>query len=418
VFISCQKEKKHFEPENPFASTAKEWYYSSFKRSAEWKQSPLHGKKLPEWNHSIYKKIGNMEIVEFPLVSARKAILIPSSEALSSADKRRIAEASLNKISFVRKPDQSMKLREISYVPTLQYLKQNNYDISRRSVLNAINDFTGQIIIRNWKGKVLSIKQSVNGQITRKLKTGRKENKSQSSGQQQMKDGFCSGPNDLWECEFIMNCDVIAYGDGMQVWENCELEPTDNCTPVYCEDPGDDPCLEMTGEECACQFYGIGCGEGSEGDDPEEEACPDYVCPNDIGSESISEQISSTTGTQATGSNGLQVRTDQYKWYFARNQASTVSWKYWSLEETDAEQKYGNWRFTAVRHLNIGVEGSMPACIDSNPTITSATGSLGSKGSSAKMILAYEMHIKVTCCNLCPEVTRQGQSLAVWTCTQ
>ena len=90
MFFSCQKEKHQKQPENSLAPAAKEWYYSSFKKSAEWKQSPLHGKKLPDWGRSSYKKIGNMEIVEFPLVSALKTVLIPSWENLAFADKKRI----------------------------------------------------------------------------------------------------------------------------------------------------------------------------------------------------------------------------------------------------------------------------------------------------------------------------------------
>ena len=51
-----------------FTAFVKNWYYETFKKTAEWLSSAEHGKKLPDWKHGEYKKIGGMEIVEFPLI--------------------------------------------------------------------------------------------------------------------------------------------------------------------------------------------------------------------------------------------------------------------------------------------------------------------------------------------------------------
>ena len=89
---------KHFN-EKFDAAFVKEWYYGVFKKSNEWKGSG--GKQLPYWPKGVYKKVGNLEIVEFPLMKKSKDISIPA-DGLEDYNKIRIAEASLQRIAFIR----------------------------------------------------------------------------------------------------------------------------------------------------------------------------------------------------------------------------------------------------------------------------------------------------------------------------
>ena len=106
ILASCKKEKDSSDTsdntkllEKFDASFVKEWYYSVFKKSNEWKGSG--GKQLPYWPKGIYKKVGNLEIVEFPLMKKSKDISIPA-DGLEDYNKIRIAEASLQRIAFIR----------------------------------------------------------------------------------------------------------------------------------------------------------------------------------------------------------------------------------------------------------------------------------------------------------------------------
>ncbi|RZK10541.1 MAG: hypothetical protein EOO46_10380 [Flavobacterium sp.] len=337
--VSCQKLERtsheiNMGPEDGFnAATAKEWYYGVFKKSPAWSNSQLHGKKLPDWKNSIYKRIGNIEIVEFPLLAGKKEILIPSTENLSPTNKKRVADVALTKISFIKKANGQTAVRELVYIPSFQYMQNQNYDISETSMLGSLNDFTGQIVIRNWEGKVLSIKLVKDGKIFRSLRLN-KNNKSQIiDGQIVAKTGaYCDGANDLWQCVVNIICDVTIYSDGVEEWGNCREEMTDECWPVYCEEDVS-PCEGLTSEECACQLYGVGCdneeGDGQCDQNKLNEASQDFDNYTNIAAISPIEESGSTTNP------GNDPITGSFSWTVIK--ASIAGWeirsncdfKYW-----------------------------------------------------------------------------------------
>jgi hypothetical protein len=167
IISGCKKSDKSFVTSNEFnIENAKEWYYGTFKKSAEWASSPLHGKKLPDWKHGIYKKVGGMEIIEFSLITSEKTVFITSSDELTAADKIRITKSSLTKIAFIQKSNKVIEVRQTDYIPDFKYLQKHNYDISNASILKTDNNFTGKLIIRNWKGDILARKLMREGKIT------------------------------------------------------------------------------------------------------------------------------------------------------------------------------------------------------------------------------------------------------------
>lgn len=82
VVISCQKQtldagddiSKVFN-----AKAAKEWYYDTFKKSPEWQTSTEKEKKLPDWGKPLITKVGNNEVVEFPLIESTSSYSISST---------------------------------------------------------------------------------------------------------------------------------------------------------------------------------------------------------------------------------------------------------------------------------------------------------------------------------------------------
>jgi len=111
---------------NPAA--VKEWWYGTFVKSAEWtsyysgqKNNKLVNSKVrdksPDWNHGTYRKVGNMEIVEFPLIKGVASLLLPLNSKLTASNRKRIAEASLTRIAFIKKGDGNIIVREIDYIP-------------------------------------------------------------------------------------------------------------------------------------------------------------------------------------------------------------------------------------------------------------------------------------------------------------
>ncbi|MBA3674704.1 MAG: hypothetical protein H0W75_07065, partial [Chitinophagaceae bacterium] len=140
TFNSCKKVAldEVFTPEfdKTFnTAAAKEWYYGTFKKSAEWasyysiksgttanngaiasteKAAKPNELKLPDWKHGVYRKVGNMEVMEFPLHKAHRSISIPN-KSLTEGEKKKIAAASLTRIVFIKRGE-NIYVREIDYI--------------------------------------------------------------------------------------------------------------------------------------------------------------------------------------------------------------------------------------------------------------------------------------------------------------
>ena len=110
------------------AMAAKEWFYGSFKKSTEYasyysakttetaRYSSKPSGKLPDWTRSTYRKVGRIEIVEFPLIKAKTTMSVPTA-GLSKQDVKRIAEASLTRLAIIKNPNGKILVREIYYIP-------------------------------------------------------------------------------------------------------------------------------------------------------------------------------------------------------------------------------------------------------------------------------------------------------------
>jgi hypothetical protein len=257
LFNSCQKEDSRTTTEVSFnADSVKEWYYGAFKKSAEWQTSPMKGKKLPDWKHPVIGKIGNNDAIEFPLVKETTSFSIPAIEgntALTTAERTRVAEASLSKIVFIKNSDGNMLVREIDYVPSWQYLRENKFDVSHASLMKSDNNFSGLVVVKQWDGTIISKSMFSGGKFTMKGKGSNTKN-NQGAKSNLMEETACY---DVEYCVWQQDCTIEIIAD--QITEICgEWYNTGNCwTEQYCPQVVGTP----------CQLYGIGCDD-SVGDPP------------------------------------------------------------------------------------------------------------------------------------------------------
>lgn len=246
--ISCQKELSSPESQHDVFNekAAKEWYYGTFKKSAEWAASNLKGKKLPDWKHPVAGKLGNYDIAEFPLVSGSTSFPIYSNQAnrnLVSADLIRIANGSVSKIIFFKGNSGEIFVREIDFIPDWDYLKEKKYDISDISILNKEKEFSGIIIVKKWDGSLVSSVMYKNGQQIMKSKLIRVGNDGKNGEVNSIETLVCT---DYQFCVWQQDCEIVINGDQMtticEEWYN-----TGDCwIETYCEDDGEDCVLTGT----------------------------------------------------------------------------------------------------------------------------------------------------------------------------
>lgn len=244
---------------------AKEWYYDVFKKSSEWQLSSLKGKKLPDWKHGVYRKSGNLEILEFPLMKEKKTFSIASSSNndITKRERIEIANGSLSRIAIIRISGKETLIRELDYIPDLNFLTSKKFDISDISLGNRINKFSGKIIVKKWQGTEIGSYRLENGRITKKSR--RIANSAATSGL--MKSAQSGGGCEIFDvCEYMRYCTGGVGGDEWYNTDECtEWEPTGNCyMEEECEMPGDD---DPHGPS-DCELYGVDCGDNGGGGTP------------------------------------------------------------------------------------------------------------------------------------------------------
>lgn len=297
VIIACRREAVQ-EVNTAFDSaSAKEWYYGVFKKSIEWashRQNTTNGVQLPDWKQGITRKLGGMEIVEFPLIKSKSRVALASGE-----NNQRLAEAVLSRIVFIRK-DGQMYVREMDYIPDAGYAGRKGYDISDNNIQKLDPAFTGRLVIKKWGGQELSRRLVENGKITKK---GRRVPVAASQTVQKESDASSRESCTTYRiCEWYQDCWYELQGDNL-VKECSAWTPTGYCwEETYCEA---DPCDGLNNEECGCVLYGI-CGGGEEG---EGENCDNKQAELASAGTVMSEKESITE----TSNNGT-LRSKKYVW--------------------------------------------------------------------------------------------------------
>ena len=306
LLASCERELYEQPTNTSFSSeVAKDWYYNSLKNSEQFRKlSEIKGGKLPDWNNGVYRKTGTIEIIEFPLIKAKKQIAFPSTGKLNPAEVKRVLDASLTRVLFIKVDKKDIVMRELNYIPDYQYLQNKGFDISEVNLSKEKNDFTGAIHIKTWDSQLLSTRILKNGKVlnTIDFNIQSKINKSNATS----KINAC----ELYEVvEYIQYCDGTVYGDTWTATGTCSpWEPTGNVFGPYevC-DNSQNECEFSSNPNCECEMYGLGCNNNPPVDPPKT-PCENAVSENNsaktrINNPIVNDQVSLMTQSIATDTN-------------------------------------------------------------------------------------------------------------------
>jgi len=367
IAIGCQKilDEPSFKVNAEFdAAFVKEWYYGTFKKSSEWLSSVEHGKKIPDWKHPVYKKIGNIKIIEYPLIKANKKIPVLSEKFLP-LERVKLSEASVDRIVFVQKNDGKISVRELSFIPEWDYLKSNNFDIIDEVVSNNAKNFIGQLLVNDWSGKQVSKWQIHNGSF-KKIK--RKINAPVNTSS-----NIINQTSNIQNCvtylitEYERNCEYTSFGEGVSVYHCSEWIPTGlSWYEEVCD--AEDPCEGFSEEQCACMVYGVCNGD-------EEEDCS-ITSISKLSELSNNSTTSNETISVSTISEQPEVRTKKYEWIILKN----IGWHLFSFDKgihvaTANPDPTLKWNWQSFEHQNISrvgivIGGNVEyALISATPTI-------------------------------------------------
>jgi hypothetical protein len=284
IILACQKEDSKESTSKDFnVAQAKEWWYGEFIKSAAYSTvdyksvfapSQRDGikatKKYPSWKDGISYKAGVLQFVELPLVYNNQVALFPGSEVLTRNEKIRIASASLNKLLLIKKPDNSTVIRTVSLIPSPEYASAKGYDISNTTLQKPDPQFSGWLLVKDWKETLLKYWQIQNGRIVKKMVLKEKSSLNQNNQLTTIEvcnyvtvekiGRLCVGnpigdqpPNtNPEECT-----EWVEYTYFDQEWL-CELV-------VIEDDPTGECGMGISAEQCACILYNIGCEDGGGG---------------------------------------------------------------------------------------------------------------------------------------------------------
>jgi hypothetical protein len=387
-------------------AAAKELYYGQFQKSSDNAKQKNEGKKTPVWKNGVYKKEATFEIMEFPLIKQKVMFPIQNDETLSGTDKKRIADASLNRVIFVKTKTKKYLIRELNYIPDWEYLKAKNYDISDVNV--ASNKFTGRIITKTWDGTVLGIFKIVDGKIMGKIKVLTNNNAVRDNNTTNVTE--TCGVNEV--CQYQRDCDYICYGD------NCL--PTGECTPWVptgdCEFNGQ-PC-GADGEE-NCELYGVNCdnegdgdggGGGDDEEEDEEETCDECgnitqaqaaaqlneitgSCDNTVGIPTIG----SSTGPDANGVERKPWASHGCGYSYTRLGLWTSHFAAYYNGMLFKETPSSPWKFETFSFNEVMKDGGdLPPCYGVNIS-SNIVGGIIDNGLAARGVGSFTLTFKITC---------------------
>ncbi|TAF92935.1 MAG: hypothetical protein EAZ47_07935 [Bacteroidetes bacterium] len=335
---------------------AKEWYYGDFKKSDDYKTlnnnsvfltshegsnllsnhvaAAPNSKKYPKWSlGESYVKEG-LEIVEMPLLYDKTVVLLPGTENTDLNAKKRIANASLNKVVFIKDAGGKINVRLVTIVPTLEYAASKGYDISGNSCKNLDSNFSGYIMSRKWDETTVAILKVSNGKKYQKRSFTRNSNQPVNSGKSaasnSAQNSAANGTGEclIWVPKVYKVCVVVAEGDEpepeCEEWGEAE-SPTQGTFEVNPDCLGDFP---DTGEEIEpnpCTLYQIGCDDtgGEEDESACETAEAEYRAKFDSYHSTVPEMI--TEINAPTGSAGTAPVVGRIAWTVV--EASARNWR-------------------------------------------------------------------------------------------
>ena len=268
IIYACRRTVQAEENNTVFdANAAKEWYYSVFKKSSQWALGKSkNGIKLPDWSKPKEYKIGEIEVIEYPLLQEKKVRRFMDN-SMTNEERNKMFNATIDKVLFLKMSNGNIKVRIVQITPDLDYLKNKNYDISNNSFTSLDKNFSGTLKMFKWDGKFTKGFTYNNGKVINEivkislvapnLKVINGKTYDNGDG-----DMICDYHVDY--C-YLQTCFLVIYGDGM-VTNECD-EPVLDHIDYYEYNCHTDPCAgDNFTEECFCENYSLCDGENDEVD--------------------------------------------------------------------------------------------------------------------------------------------------------
>lgn len=200
------------------------------------------------------------------------------SETLSESDSRKIIDNTIFKVLFVKAPNKPMEVRIIQFTPTLNYLKNKNFDLSNLSFKDYTKEFKGDFMIFDFDNNFKKGYHFANDGIkTIKLQTIflNKNNTANvplldvtTTSSSDLCDNSIEIESNCWYNVHITYETICTGGWNLDEGFNpnyCHIEIVSiYCELAYCDNTIDfENCLNQgnTQEQCLCILYEIGCGE-------------------------------------------------------------------------------------------------------------------------------------------------------------
>jgi hypothetical protein len=402
VIVACQKTADASLPVSQSSfnpAYVKEWYYGTFKKSAEWASSNTKTKKLPDWNHPTVGKIGDFEAIEYPLVKVISAFSIAGGATTSPDMMRKIANASLSKIVFIKDKNNKVQVREIDYIPEWQYLQKKGFDISDVSMVKDKKGFSGSLRINKWDAEPISLSVIEKGTII-KIGNSKKESHLKANSPE-----IISGASDdctgYEYCTWERQCIYHTYGDLPSVLECGEWYNTGICWTEYVCGGDLDPCA----------LYGLNC-PGADDD------CSN-VCQEVSNALSDVQVISEDIDFNITPIDALKKHKNP-RWRILKN----LTWSLYSQEEGViklVDPQTNKWQWESLQHNSISKEGfTVGGTIAytqgvGTPSFTAGTPNILYAGMSVNVSVTYSPACDCGGANvIIPSFTKNYTSNAIW----
>ncbi|MGH2553637.1 MAG: hypothetical protein ACRDEB_07965, partial [Chitinophagaceae bacterium] len=141
------------------------------------------------------------------MVKQNRSVAINSNG--SEQEKRRIAENTLDRIIFVKSNSGQIFVRGIQFIPDINYLANNNYDISNNTLGGIDTKFSGILSIRTWNNKEI---------VRNNLKEGKVIARSYPQSSNKILSGSRIECNGVLVTEWYSDCEIHItgnYGDIM-----------------------------------------------------------------------------------------------------------------------------------------------------------------------------------------------------------
>jgi hypothetical protein len=289
VLVPACKKNSFFSQEakrlQPAVADAKEWYYGTFIKTADFKKldttsafvsfSKRSVKKYPVWKNSKSYKRGIYSFVEAPYMANIK-VYVPFNGTMAKSESEHIsiAKASVSRIVFIT-TNGLTNVRILTWVPTLEFARKKGFDLSDISFENYKKDFSGYMILRSWDERILSVNKIGNGKLIKKdIKLvkwfdNRSMQTLNSSAACEYEIPLLEQECTLWESDYAFEAldpderrcfewRTTVFGS-IQMIGDCPPEGNnDEDNNDIINDPYFD-CVQNSSDNCTCLYFGLYC---------------------------------------------------------------------------------------------------------------------------------------------------------------